>query len=90
MTVFISPISGIGGPGQHKLCHKQIQSYCANSHSTNSEIHDICLSWKVSDKDTLFQKPMRPTTQELQYHQLEFTDHKLEKAKMFCGKVRAA
>ena len=41
----------------------------------------------VSDAKTLFQKPMRPTKQELDYHPLEVDGSKLKKAEMFCGEV---
>ena len=78
---------GIGSNGQHKLCHKQQKAICAKSESTNKAIHQIALSWKVNDEETLFEKPMPTNENELKYHQLQFSITDLEKARALCGNV---
>ena len=46
------------------------------------------MSWKVNDEDTIFEKPMPVTEEEITYHDLQFTPVNLKRAKTICGEVR--
>ena len=94
MDFFLVSTEGTGTYKNFKLCDRFKKKSCIDpdlnsTRVTNRQIHEISLSWKVKNEDTIFEKPMQVTEKEIAYHELQFTTASLKRAKTICGEVRS-